>query len=141
MEQTSLNTPGTRSWLHGGYSPYVEQISTDLENMIVLKIDKELLQTPKDVKFVCSDIPPNDSMYWKNCQYGFGLKLLEQCILDLYDSFDDFHILLCDDLNARTASENYTGIPEYFQEIMFQAFVVCVCGLSLIHISEPTRQS
>ncbi len=28
------------------YSPYVKRISTDLENMIVLKIDKELLQTP-----------------------------------------------------------------------------------------------
>ena len=35
--------------------------------------------------------------------------------------FDDFHILLYGDLNARTASENYTGIPEYFQEIMWQA--------------------
>ena len=65
MEQLSLNIPGTRSRLHRGYSPYVEQISTDLENMIVLKIDKELLQTPTDVKFVCSYIPPYDSMYWK----------------------------------------------------------------------------
>ena len=88
------------------YSPYVEQISADLENMIVLKIDKELLQTPKYVILVCSYIPPYDSIYRKNCQYEFGLELLEQCILDLHDSFDDFHILLCGGLNARTASGN-----------------------------------
>ena len=103
------------------YSPYVKQISTDLENMIVLKIDKELLQTPKDVMLLCSYIPPYDSAYWKNCRYGIGIDLLEQCILDLHDSFDDFHILLCGDLNARTASENYTGIAEDFQDIMLQA--------------------
>ena len=103
------------------YSPYVKQISTDLENMIVLKIDKELLQTPKDVMLVCSYIPPYDSAYWKNCRYGTGIDLLEQCILDLHDSFDDFHILLCGNLNARTASENYTGIAEDFQDIMLQA--------------------
>ena len=36
------------------YSPYVKQISTDLENMIVLKIDNELLQKPKDVMLLCS---------------------------------------------------------------------------------------
>ena len=103
------------------YSPYVKQISTDLENMIVLKIDKELLQTQKDVMLMCSYIPPYDSAYWKNCWYGIGIDLLEQCILDLHDSFDDFHILLCGDLNARTASENYTGIAEDFQDIMLQA--------------------
>ena len=78
----------------------MKQISTDLENMIVLKIDKELLQTPKDVMLVCSYIPPYDSAYWKNCRYGTGIDLLEQCILDLHDSFDDFHTLLCGDLNA-----------------------------------------
>ena len=70
---------------------------------------------------VCSYIPPYDSAYWKNCRYGTGIDLLEQCILDLHDSFDDFHILLCGDLNARTASENYTGIAEDFQDIMLQA--------------------
>ena len=72
----------------------MEQISTDPENMIVLKIVKELLQTQKDVMLVCSYIPPYDSIYWKNCQYRFGIEQLEQCILDLRDSFGDFHILL-----------------------------------------------
>ena len=99
----------------------MKQISTDLENMIVLKIDKELLQTPKGVMLVCSYIPPYDSAYWKNCRYGFGIDLLEQSILDPSDSFDDFHIQLCGDLNARTASENYTDIAEDFQDIMLQA--------------------
>ena len=47
------------------YSTYMEQISTDPENMIVLKIVKELLQTQKDVMLVCSYIPPYDSIYWK----------------------------------------------------------------------------
>jgi len=59
------------------YSPYVKQISTDLENMIVLKIDNELLQKPNDVMMlVHSYVPLYDSAYWKHCQYGFGINLL-----------------------------------------------------------------
>ena len=63
------------------YSPYVKQIFTDLENMTVLKIDKELLQTPEDLMLVCSYMSPYDSAYCKNCRYEFGIYLLEQCIL------------------------------------------------------------
>ena len=45
---------------------------------------------------------------------------MEQCVLDLHDSFDDLHVLLWGDLNARTASQNYTGISEDFEELMVQ---------------------
>ena len=83
------------------YSKYVEQIPTDLQNIPVLKMDKELLQTSKAIMLVRSNILPYDSSYWKNTQYGIGLEQLEQCILDPYDSFDGFHVLsLCGDLNA-----------------------------------------
>ena len=100
---------------------YVEQLPIDVENTIVLKIDKQLFGTPKDIMYVCSYIPPYDSNYWKNSQFGYGIELLEQCILDLYDSFDDFHVLLCGDLNARTASENYTSVSVELEDVLLQS--------------------
>ena len=69
------------------YSEYVERIPTDFEQnyiIVVLKMDKELLQTSKAIMLVRSNILPYDSSYWKNTQYGLGLEQLEQCILDLH---------------------------------------------------------
>ena len=75
----SLSPPPSLS-LH----PNLSLSLIDVENTIVLKIDK-LFGSPKDM-YVCSYIPPYDSNYWKNSQYGYGIELLEQCILDMYDS-------------------------------------------------------
>ena len=72
----------------------MEQIPIDLENIAVLKMDKELLQTSKAVMLLCSYIPPYDSSYWKNAQNGFEIEQLGQCILDPHNSFDDFHVLI-----------------------------------------------
>jgi len=56
-------------------------------------------------------VPPTDSKAWKLSQDGFGIKIhvLEKCIVDLFDSSDDFHVLVCGDLNARTASRNFVN--------------------------------
>ena len=72
----------------------MEQIPIDLENIAVLKMDKELLQTSKAVMLLCSYITPYDSSYWKNAQNGFEIEQLGQCILDPHNSFDDFHVLI-----------------------------------------------
>ena len=39
-------------------------------------------------------------------QNGYGIEPLEQCVIDLYDKFDNFYIIVCGDLNARTGCQN-----------------------------------
>lgn len=34
-------------------------------------------------------------------------RLLEQCIVDLFQNSDDFHLIICGHLNARTGREHY----------------------------------
>lgn len=87
---------------------YVERVAVDVENTVVLRLSKELFGTSKDVMFISSYIPPHDSRFWQATQNGFGIELMEKCVLDLYNSYDDFHLFLCGDFNARTASENVT---------------------------------
>ena len=50
---------------------------------------------------------PHDSKFWNVTNNGYRMKILEQCIVDLYQDFDDFHLIICGDLNAVTGKENY----------------------------------
>ena len=43
-------------------------------------------------------------------------RSLKKCVLDLHDIPDDFYLLLCGDLNARTASENYNQIQDDYED-------------------------
>eukprot|EP00745_Piridium_sociabile_P032434 TRINITY_DN5471_c0_g1_i2.p1 TRINITY_DN5471_c0_g1~~TRINITY_DN5471_c0_g1_i2.p1 ORF type:complete len:1139 (-),score=92.24 TRINITY_DN5471_c0_g1_i2:303-3719(-) len=94
--------------VHKEYEPYVEQINVNAENMIVLKIDKSLFATSKDIMYISCYIPPTDSAYWQTSQDGYGIECLDQSLLDLFNSHEDFYILLNGDLNARTAAQNYS---------------------------------
>ena len=44
--------------------------------------------------------------------------------MDLHDVTDDFSLLLCGDLNARTASENYNQVQDYCEDVLAK---VCDC--------------
>jgi exonuclease III len=87
-------------------SKYVHQINTDVENIIILKVLKELFGTDKDVLLMGLYIPPYDSKYWKVTENGFGLEVLEKCMLDLEINIDNFHLMMFGDFNARTANHN-----------------------------------
>ena len=41
-------------------------------------------------------------------QNRYGIEPLEQCVMDSYDKFDNFDIIVGGDLNARTGSQNGT---------------------------------
>ena len=56
---------------------------------------------------LCAYIPPYDSKFWNVTNNGYGLEILEQCIVDLYQNLDDFYLIICGDLNTRTGKENY----------------------------------
>ena len=37
---------------------------------------------------------------------------------DLHDKTDNFYLLLCGDLNARTASENYNPVQDDYEDVL-----------------------
>ena len=39
-------------------------------------------------------------------------------VLDLHDKTDNFYLLLCGDLNARTASENYNQVQDDYEDVL-----------------------
>lgn len=99
------------------FAPFCERMRVSVDNTVVIKIQRELLHTEKDVMFISSYIPPYDSSFWTSAQHGYGVEMIEQCILDLYGECDDFHVLLCGDLNARTASSNCSKILDDLDSI------------------------
>ena len=89
---------------------YIEKISTDLDNTIILKLSKDLMATTKDIMYIATYIPPCDSKFWNTCQNGYGIELLEKCMIDIADHHNNFFVLLNGDFNSRTANRNYTDI-------------------------------
>jgi hypothetical protein len=98
---------GVIALIHKKFSKYVSLVSNSSENALVVKIDKGLLKTDKDVMWVCCYIPPEQSPFWKSYQEGYGMELLDKCVIDLFDTHHDFHLLLSGDFNARTADSNF----------------------------------
>ena len=76
--------------------------------MIVLQINKHLFATDRDIFFIGLYVSPCESAVYGVTQNGYGIEPLEQCVMDLYDKFDNFDIIVCGDLNARTGSQNGT---------------------------------
>ena len=100
------------------FVPFVERIYLDVDNIVVLRIKKVLVGTDKDVMFISAYLPPYDSSYWKQTPHGYGMEIIEKCVMDLHDKTDNFYLLLCGDLNARTASENYSQVQDDYEDVL-----------------------
>ena len=87
-------------------SRFIKKVETNYNHIIVLNIDKRLLGTTKNVFLICLYVHPYDSKYWEQSPSCYGMEVLEQCLIDLYENFNDFHIIICGDLNARTGCNN-----------------------------------
>jgi exonuclease III len=104
-------------------SSYIDEINIDYDQTVILKINKSLFNTDKDIVMLSSYIPPYDSPYYNMSEFDSGVDWIEQCLTDVWEMIDNFYILLCGDFNARTGKRNtlYTeeGVlrnsEEYFE--------------------------
>ena len=87
------------------FSKFIKQAKTDYEYMIVLQIGKHSFATDRNIFFLGLLYECESSVYGVT-QNGYGIEPLEQCVMDLYDKFDNFDIIVCGDLNSRTGSHN-----------------------------------
>ena len=68
--------------------------------------------------FISTYLPPYDFSYWKQTPHGYGMEITEKCVNDLHNITDNFCLLLCGDLNAWTASENYNQVHDYYEDVL-----------------------
>ena len=86
-------------------SRFVDQIHTEYDSVIILKLSKELLGTESEVVLLT---PPANSVYYKETEITNGISLIEQCNMDVIQTAGDLSLIVLGDLNARTGSENAT---------------------------------
>ena len=97
-------------------SPHVKRMYTDCDSCIFLLFSKQLLKQEKDLLYICTYIPPNDSPSYKNKSYK-GIELLEEELTNVDYNIQSVNILLAGDFNARIAEVNEfvnetSNIPE-----------------------------
>ena len=97
-------------------SDFISRIKTDHAQTIVVRISKDLFDTDVDVMFISAYVQPYDSVFWKHTNGGYGLEVIEECIVCLHEKCEDFLILLSGDFNARPAKSNYEAINDDFEE-------------------------
>jgi hypothetical protein len=90
---------------------FVEQITVEYDNCIVLKISKHLTKFNTDCLLVAMYLPPSDSKYYTETEIEHGLILLDFCLSELCEQFGDLPMIICGDLNARTSHKNSRCSP------------------------------
>ena len=87
-----------------------QPITTEVDNCVTLMLDKKWLGLKSNIVLIGCYIPPQESQFWNKSNYGFGMELLDKCLLDVFDTCGPSEYLLMGDFNARTANCNLVNI-------------------------------
>ncbi|KAK7487243.1 hypothetical protein BaRGS_00021471, partial [Batillaria attramentaria] len=101
------------------FSPLVKHVTVEYDNIVVVKLSKDMLGSVTDIMLLGVYLPPANSVYYKDTEIENGVFLVEQCILDIQEQFSDVSFLLCGDLNARTGDRFPCGdsLPDDFVDM------------------------
>ena len=105
-----LSTRGRRSGgilclVHKSIDKHVIRLECSFD-FIVFKVSRALFGTDRDVLLFNAYVPPKGSPYYEMCEEQNGILNLENCINEITEKHGDMAIILCGDLNARTARRN-----------------------------------
>ena len=103
---------------------HVERIHLEYDNMVALKISKNLLSTKSDVILLGVYIPPANSKYYSDTNIYNGIAMLEECMLHIYETIGDLPFILLGDLNARTGSEN-VDVGDTYDDLQYSPLTTC----------------
>ena len=85
------------------FSKFVKEIKlNDCNNVIALRLDKNVLRLKKDVIIVACYINPDGSPAYNDFELNDGILILEEALLQLRG--DNVYWVVCGDLNARTGT-------------------------------------
>ncbi len=96
---------------------YVEQVTVEYDNIIVIKLSKDLFGTNTPIVLLGVYLPPTSSSYYRETEIHNGIALIEQCVMDIVEDLGDVPFILFGDFNARTGNKN----PEN-EQVAFNIF-------------------
>ena len=94
-------------------SKFVERISVQCDNMIVLKLSRTLFGTEDDCLYLSTYVPPSGSPFYDSADSNCHTAEVEKYICDLLEELGDVNIICNGDFNARTA--NYQVNRDFVQ--------------------------
>ena len=86
--------------------PVVAHIECGHDNMICIKISKDVAGQDRDLLFVAVYVPPCQSPYYKRTDTNCTIHLLEDFLVNLYQAGENAHFMVCGDFNARIGELN-----------------------------------
>lgn len=120
LTQRARKSGGVLVFVRKYLQTFVRRLDVKYNNVVVLELDKTLFGLCKHVLLICTYVHPYESKYWDIVDFGHGMEILEQCIVDLYEKCGDFFLVICGDLNARTGCQNAEVFESYEDEWIFQ---------------------
>ena len=60
---------------------YVEQVTVEYDNIIVIKLSKDLFGTNTPTVLLGVYLPPTSSTYYRETEIQNGIALIEQCVM------------------------------------------------------------
>ena len=121
-KQGGRNMGGVIVFVKEIYDKFCTRICPGYEFGIVLKIDKQLFHSLKDIILTCVYIPPDNSPFYKDMQYS-GIQCIESLVVECSELVTNFEMIICGDMNARTGtldetinvSDNVPELHEYYE--------------------------
>ena len=75
--------------------PFVKQVQTDFDNVIIFEASKNLLGTDSNVFLVCTYLNPVNSPVYNVSTFGDGMSMLEECLLGILGKNMIMYYLFC----------------------------------------------
>lgn len=94
--------------------PFVTHIDCEHDNMICIRISKEVINIDKDILFVSIYVPPYQSPYYRQKEITCTISLLEDFLLNLYEKGESAHLVVGGDFNARTGDWSLPSTDQDF---------------------------
>ena len=101
---------GVTFYIRKSISKYVRRIPCEIDNIILLKLSRNLLGSEHDTLLIGIYLPPEHSPYYADTDIYNGVSMLEDCLLEIVKDFNDIPIIMCGDFNARTSNLNSKNI-------------------------------
>ena len=117
LSQKGRRSGGVLCLIRKELKRYVRKPDASFQNIILLTIDKALLNVHKDILYVCAYVPPEGSPFYAYFDIHNGIDNLEDCISECILTIGDVFIMLSGDLNSRTSnvSQNYLSTDDVQQ--------------------------
>ena len=86
------------------FSKLIERIDIMYDQMIVVRFAKTVFNITHDILLIilCVYVPPQGSPYYITAECNCHIDLIDKYVLDLFEKYGDFYLILCGDINART---------------------------------------